>query len=206
MRSLTVGAGPSRRRAYRRGRPPGASLGLLLWIALATAAELVFAGEDGRIGFDLSATLHEVRGVARTFTGRYDPAVGRGELTVVVRSMATGLGPRDARMLNFALDAAQYPAVRFQVEATEGDVEALASGQGRGNVALLGQLTIRDVTRPVRVPAAFAWEGARLRLVGRYELRWADYGVPDPSIVVSLLQPDMAVSFDVLARPPSPTP
>ena len=38
-----------------------------------------------------------------------------------------------------------------------------------------------------------------------HEVRWADYGVPDPSVLVARLDPAVLVVFDVVARPPAAT-
>jgi polyisoprenoid-binding protein YceI len=103
-------------------------------------------------------------------------------------------------MWSFALEAGRFPAVHFAVTRVEGEVRGLQSGMGTGDVQLHGRLTVRDVTRDVVVPVRWTWEGPILRFHGRYDLRWADYGVPDASIVVSTLSPDMYVAFDLVGR------
>lgn len=176
---------------------------LLVLAGLASAETLMFTAADGRIGFHCVATLHEFDGRAGQFTGTFDPVAGRGRLVVVASSLSTGLGPRDSRMLYYALDAVQFPAIELKVERVGGEVDLLASRAGSGNLTLAGALTVRGVTRPVEVPARFTWEGAALRLAGSLPLDWTDYGIPDPSVVLSTLSPDLRVDFDVLARPPS---
>ena len=58
-------------------------------------------------------------------------------------------------------------------------------------------MTVRSTSREVDVTSSYNWtpEG-KLRLSGNHELKWSDYGVPDPSIVISTLYPEMRFSFD----------
>ena len=73
-------------------------------------------------------------------------------------------------------------------------------GRG-GDIVLVGTLTLRDVTLPVRVAASYAWEGEALRLRGRHSLLWADWNIPDPSILLSTVRPEVTVIFDLIASP-----
>lgn len=171
-------------------------------IASLLAAPLDLAATDGRISVRCLASLHEFDTRVGRFTGSLDPLTGRGRLQVEVASLSTGLGPRDSRMLYYALDVGTFPELAFVVDRLEGD--PVAAGAGSGNLTLVGALTIRGTTRSVEVPARYTWEGEALRLTGRQELTWTDYGVPDPSVVLSTLSPELRVDFDVLARPPSP--
>ena len=68
-------------------------------------------------------------------------------------------------------------------------------------MTLAGTLTIRDVVRPVSVPATYAWEGDDLRIKGRQALAWADFGVPDPSTLLAQVRPEVTILFDLVARP-----
>ena len=167
----------------------------------AFAADMGFTAGTSTVEFHNYSSLHDFDGKAKAFSGRFDPATGAGELTIQTDSLTTFLGPRDARLAGHCMEPARFPTLTFRVASVAGDTVALAAGMGNGSIRLVGELSIRDATRAVEVSAAFAWEGANLRLKGRYDLKWGDYGVPDPSIVLSTLYPDMNVTFDVLAQP-----
>lgn len=175
---------------------------LLLLAILAHAAPLRVDDATGALTFHNRASLHAFDGRAKSFRGSFDPATGRGELVVPVDALTTGLGPRDARMRGYVLDGARFPEVRVRVTGVVAGGEVLQAGQGSGPVTLAGELTLREVTRPVQIPTTATWEGSALRLAGRVELRWTDWGLPDPSVLLSTLYPDMSVEFDVVARPP----
>jgi polyisoprenoid-binding protein YceI len=174
---------------------------LTLSIGVARAEVLRFGPADGAVGFEAHATLHDFEGRAGAFDGTLDTSALTGTLAVPVASLTTGIGARDARMRGESLDAARFPQVRFTVDRIEGDTAIVRGQAGSGSVTLVGALTVRDVTRPLRVMATVSREGDGLRLRGRHEVRWDDFGVPDPSVLVARLDPTIFVVFDVLARP-----
>ena len=174
---------------------------VLVALASARAAVLAVTPDAGTIAFELPASLHLVEGRAPRFDGRLDTSALTGALTVDAASLTTGLGPRDSRMTWHCLDATRFPTIALAVARIEGAVAGLRAGSGSGAITLEGALTIRDVTRSVVIAATYAWEGDALRLKGRHPLSWADWNVPDPSILLSTVSPQMTVSFDVLASP-----
>ncbi len=153
--------------------------------------------------FHSSATLGAFEG-SGPFAGHIDVGALKGELDVPTASLTTGSGPRDARLLSYCLEAPKFSEITFRATSMTGDVAALRSGSGAGSVTLTGPLTIRDVTRAVSVPASFRWDGGELHMSGRYDLLWSDFGVPDPSIILSTLDPAMYVTFDIVAGKAAP--
>jgi len=176
-------------------------LALLLGLPLARAEVFTFASDPAAppgLVFHNGSSLGELEGTA-AFTGQLDTRTLKGTLTVPAASLTTGSGPRDTRLRSYCLEESTFPAITFVVSGVTGDTKALQSGAGKGTVALVGTLTIRDVSRPITVPASFSYDGGALHLAGRYDLRWAEYGVPDPAVVISALSPDMYVTFDLVS-------
>lgn len=173
---------------------------LTLLLGTAIAAPYTFGDADGTVRFHVESSAHGIDGRALRFRAVFDPQARSGSLTIPAASLSTGLGPRDQRLWTYALEAARFPELGFVVTKVEGDTAALASGTGSGDVHLLGTLTIRDVSRAVDIPVRWTWEGPILRLHGRTELRWADFGVPDPSVLLSTVEPQVAVAFDLVGR------
>lgn len=174
----------------------------LLALVRAYAADLAFTEADGSVRLRMSASLGDFEGRAAAFRGRLSLGAasadaGVGELIVPVRSLTTGLGPRDSRMHTWCLDAATFPEIRFVVREARG----LRAGEGGGAGTLRGDLTVRDVTRAVDVPVTWAWEGPNLHLEGEYAMDWSLWNVPDPTVVLSTMEPEMRVAFDVVAKP-----
>jgi hypothetical protein len=172
---------------------------LLAVVSTVLAAPLAVDAERSTLRVHARSSLHDFEIEARAFSGRLDPAEGAGSLDLPVAGLTSGVGPRDARMRGWCLDERAHPALRFDVGRIEGDTPGLRAGVGSGEVVLVGALTIREATRALSVPASYAWEGSALRLRGRVPLRWAEWGIPDPAVALSMLGPDLTVAFDVLA-------
>lgn len=173
----------------------------LLWAGLAAAAPFGFAPEDGAIGFHAVASLHEFDGAAAQFTANFDPVTKKGAIHLPVKALSTGIGARDSRMIYTCLDAVTFPEVSFVIESVDDETGILAKGQGQAGVTLHGTLRVRDVDQDFVIPADAHWEGGNLRMRGSFPVFWADFGIPDPSILISTLRPDVSVRFDLLGRP-----
>ena len=171
----------------------------LLIGASAEAKTYTFSQSGSSIKFFNKASLHGIEGTAKSFGGTLDSASLTGSLVVKTASMTTDLGPRDKKMHEFCLESVTFPAITFDVKSIEGG-EALQNGEGAGQVTLVGSLTIRDVSKSVRIAADYAFVDTGLKLTGRYDFKWTDYGVPDPSIIISKLYPEMNVQFTLNAQ------
>ena len=173
---------------------------LLAFASTADAERLSFTEKTSSITMDLTASLHPIHGTANNFSGELDLGDEvTGSLTVQADALDTGLGLRDKRMRSYCLDTKRYPTITFDVRSASGDTDGLASGSGSGSITFNGSLNIRSSTRDVAIPMEYTWSGDTLKLTGTYEMQWADYGVPDPSIPLSKLYPDMSVTFDISA-------
>lgn len=165
------------------------------------AAPLLFGSADGTIGFQATATLHSFEGKASVFDGTFDPETLTGTVSISAGSLSTRLGPRDERMREYCLEVEKYPIILYTVTSATGALEPLRTGSGSGGLNLDGTLQIRDQSRPVRIAANYSWENGALHLRGSYTLKWSDFGIPDPSIAISTLLPDLTVRFDLFAHP-----
>lgn len=166
----------------------------------ADATRYAFDDTKGELTFDLVASLHNIEGRASSFTGELDIGADSPTGKVVVQSsqLTTDLGVRDDRMHTFCLSTEQYPTIEMRIGATTGDVSGLNSRRGNGTIELRGQITIRSTSRDVVLPVTYSWEGDAVRLVGSHQLKWTDYGVPDPSILISTLYPEVNLQLNVL--------
>jgi cytochrome b561/polyisoprenoid-binding protein YceI len=113
------------------------------------------------------------QGQFKSFAVSFDPAAGRLDVLVDMRSFDTGDQQRNGILGGKDLfDVAQYPQSRF----TASRIEKTAAGY-----AAIGSLTLRGVTRNVTVP--FTWRTATVQgrsvgyLTGQMTLRRLDFGV-----------------------------
>ncbi|MFE1446246.1 YceI family protein [Streptomyces olivaceoviridis] len=103
-----------------------------------------------RVGFSVRhAMVTTVRGAFTDYdsTLYFDgarPSESRAELVVRVASVDTGVEQRDAHIIGpDFFDARRYPEMTFRSTST--------SHEGGGTFRMTGELTIRDVTRPVHL-------------------------------------------------------
>jgi cytochrome b561 len=113
------------------------------------------------------------QGQFKSFAVSFDPAAGRLDVTVDMRSFDTGDRQRNGILGgNDFFDIARYPQSRF----TASRIEKTAAGYDA-----IGSLTLRGVTRNVTIP--FTWRTATLQgrtvgyLSGQMTLRRLDFGV-----------------------------
>jgi polyisoprenoid-binding protein YceI len=159
-----------------------------------------FTGDNnsGQLQLEMDSTMHKVPIDATRFTTELniDEKV-TGKLIVQAAGLKTGIGVRDSRMYELCLSSDKYPTVVYEVRGVTGDVDGLKSGEGTGNIELHGSLTIRSTTRDIKIPATYNWQNASLGLTGKQQVSWADYSVPDPSIVISKVNPKMDMDFSI---------
>lgn len=168
------------------------------FVAAALAApQPLSAAPGGGVAFRGTSSAGPVAGRVDVFSASLDLAAGTGLFTAEAASLTTGLGPRDQRMLVYALDVATFPEVRFEVTRVDRPRDASPLD---GPMSLLGTLTLHGVSVPLTVAATAANDGGRLRLRGEVPLTLADFGVPDPSVVIASFAPTVTVTFDLIGE------
>src|SRR6185437_3440850 len=142
-------------------------------VARAAGPSYTLLAAQSSLTYAFSQAGAENQGRFMAFTVSFDPAAGRLDVAVDMRSFDTGdqqrngvLGGKDF------FDAAQYPQSRF----TATRIEKTAAGY-----AAMGSLTLRGVTRNVTIP--FAWRTAMVQghsvgyLSGQTTLQRLAFGV-----------------------------
>jgi polyisoprenoid-binding protein YceI len=92
----------------------------------------------------------------------------------------------------------QYPDITFQST----NVTAKASGAGRYDVKINGNLTLHGVTKPVTIPAIVTLQGDTLRAVGEFSIDRGDYKVKATSAFHGMVRvdDDIKFEFDIVGR------
>ncbi|MGQ9549346.1 MAG: YceI family protein [Roseiflexus sp.] len=160
-----------------------------------------------RIAEDLRGQRIEAVGATSQVAGEI--AVNPGDLTtaqigvirVNARTFTTDSSNRDRAIRNFILNTDQYEFITF----TPTDIEGL-SGSGALDQPFIftiqGDLTIRDVTRPVVFEASVRAESAE-RLVGvaTTTVKRSDYNLQIPSVpFVANVSDDVVLTIDFVAQ------
>ena len=131
--------------------------------------------------------LSKVRGRFASFSGNVliaeDPEQSSVEVTIDAASVETGSPERNAHLRNADfLDVERFPSLSFR--STK-----LRSGDGPGRYLLDGDLTIRDVTRPVTLDVEYhgwsddPWGSQRAGFSATTAIERADYGASWNAVV-----------------------
>ena len=161
---------------------------LALAALIAQAADYRIDPQQASAGFDLKATMHTVHGTTSKLSGavKVVPETGgglalSGRIEVDAAALETGNAKRDATMHGTSLDVAHFPVLVLEPErfAPSGP----AGDDGRVSGRILGRLTIRGTTQPVTIEATLAPAGAGIAADGKFDVRWADFAIPDPSFL-----------------------
>jgi len=154
---------------------------------------------------------HDHLVAARDFTGeaRLTPgAVSPASLTLAVRAASLAETRDvfseqqkriiDGELRDVVLEPDKYPEITFR--STDVAVETAAGGVFK--VRLVGDLTLRGVTRRVTVPAEVTLDGDALRARGEFNLKRSDFKVPATSAFHGTVRvrDRLKVSFDIVAR------
>jgi hypothetical protein len=96
-------------------------------------------------------------------------------------------------------DEPSYPEVRFTASgSTLRCTPARAREEHVCEDTLQGSVGIRDVTKQVSVPISISTEENAFVVSGEFPIRWAEYGVEDPSIfLIAKVNPVASVRFRV---------
>lgn len=176
---------------------------LAMFVAATHGAPLVLGPDvGGGVKFQVGSSAGATEGHVDVFEAQLDVDARTGFFVGQAATVSTGLGPRDQRILYYALDVANFRVIRFDLVRIEGSVAELASKAGSGVLRLIGVLSIRDVASPLAVPATFTWEATSLHIQGEAAFDWATFGVPDPSVLIARVEPTVRVAFDLMGSAP----
>ena len=135
------------------------------------------------------------------FLDRQRPSNTRlGVFTVDISQLRSDEPRRDQAIRERWLESARYPHATFKPTSIEGLPERLREG-ARVSVVLRGELTIRDVTRPVTFQGSFELAGDTLRGTAHTTIRMTNFGFEPPSILGVLRANDeVEVELAIVAR------
>lgn len=178
--------------------------------APAGAQEFVLTG-DTVASFALD---EELRGSPQTVVGTSDRVVGRirvdpadpataqiGEITVDARAFTTDSALRDRAIRGRILDTDAFEFVTFRPERIEG-LDGPVTPGGEVSFTVSGDLTIRDVTRPVTFEVAVTFDGERLTGEAVAQVSRSDFGLVIPSVRgVANVTDQVEIALDFVAEP-----
>ncbi|MCE3551774.1 YceI family protein [Pseudonocardia sp. RS11V-5] len=107
--------------------------------------------------------------------------VTAGDVTVQLASVKSDQDRRDDQFTGNIMNVAEYPTATFRLTDPL-DLGAGFTGGDRATANATGELTVRDVTRPVTFPMTAVRNGTGIDVSGSVPVTFADFGVTPPSI------------------------
>lgn len=156
---------------------------------------------NAAVSFEVDSTWHLIHGKISGLNGKVWFAQSNGskilkaELNAPVAQFNTENRSRDSELKKVMAEP-EYPKVTLTIESAE-DVctPEIVKKSGSCTGILSGKLTIRDVTKDIQIPYKVVNEDGVFKASGEFQLKWADYGVEDPSILIAKLHDTVKVSF-----------
>ncbi len=154
---------------------------------------------NDQVTFKSSAPLEDIVGTTNTITGYlvFDPANptkgGRGELSVPVASIETGIPMRDGHMQGKGwLDAEAYPNITLTITDVKDVKEVKTSDAFQTyDVTLVGDFSIKGTSKSMKIPGRVTYlkeseetkkkmQGNLLAARATFDLKLADFGITGP--------------------------
>jgi len=153
------------------------------------------------VTFIVDSTWHTVHGTTKDLTGNVqlsdpkDPLSIAVDLRIPVRLFDTDSELRDDR-LREVMASGFFPDVRFVSTRLSKECDPIiVTREGSCSGSLSGTLTIRDVTKTVTLPTVIRDTASGYRVEGSIDLRWEDFHVEDPSILIAKLDPVVTIKY-----------
>ena len=164
---------------------------------------LTLADSNTVVKFEVGSTWHTIHGTtsgikgALTLAEETDPTSIKGTVEIPVARFDTDNSRRDQRMLE-VMAAERFATVSFKVEQIANLCNPSEINVGKSCKAkALGKLMIRGVERPSEWLLEIERVGEEFHIHGGTTIRWADFAIEDPSILVAKLYPDVKLQFDL---------
>ena len=120
---------------------------------------------------------------------------------VDLRTLQSDQAKRDNYLYNNTLEAEKYPLATFVLRGIEGIAAPLADGE-ETTLTLIGDLTLRDVTKVVAWEATVTKEGDALTGAAATVFEMPEFSITPPSVPVVLsLDETVRLEIDLTARP-----
>jgi polyisoprenoid-binding protein YceI len=160
-------------------------------------------GMFAALGHNPTFAVREFTGEARFDSSTLEQAYLRINVKAGSLEIQDDISDKDRReiertMNQEVLQIEKYPDIDFESSS----VSASKAGEGRYWVNMIGNLSLRGITRSQPVAAQVAVNGNSLRANGEFSLQQTSYGIKLVSVAGGTLKlkDEVKVSFDIVAR------
>lgn len=178
--------------AYGSQRPTGEPVGAVppavRLIADTTGAEVRYRVRERLLGKDLDndaiGVTHAVSGqIALAADGSVIPV--ESKITIDVTGLKSDQSRRDGYVQRRLLETEKYPAVTFEPTSVQGGPKAIPSS-GNGTFTLVGNLTVRGVTRPTTWKVNAKYSPTKVTGSTATSFTFAEFEIAQPKVPILL--------------------
>lgn len=165
------------------------------------------------VQFTVDSTWHLIEGQTKKINGRVwldrpdDYRSIRATFSLPISEFVTGNSSRDSRMRE-VMHADMFPQVELKIlrvleicNPAELDPDGLKLEGPKPDrscpTKLKGELNISGIAKEIEVPATVSRQGDDYFVKGKTSLRWDEYNVEDPSILIAKLQPVVDIIYEL---------
>jgi polyisoprenoid-binding protein YceI len=158
-----------------------------------------------RVGERIGLAQLDAVGRSETVTGSFtvgDGVLQRAEFVVDMDTFSSDRSQRDDEFRGRIMDVENHPEARFSLTEpvtipTSTDVATMAPFEA------VGDLTLRGTTTPTAFQIFAATDEGRLRLTGATEIKFSEWGIPNPSLPAAMIYTDSTgtLEFDLILVP-----
>jgi polyisoprenoid-binding protein YceI/predicted small secreted protein len=188
----------------KASQPGGASDSVIIFRIMPEESRVTYEVDETFLDFNRLATAV---GVTQGIEGQFelDPAnpqrVSLGPVTIDISQFTSDNSRRDRAIRDRYLQSAQFPLAVFETTAIAGLPASIQDGVDYP-VTITGNLTIREVTRPVTFDTVVRMESDRISGQAKTTILMSDFGFGPISIAGMLnTEDEVQVTFDFVARP-----
>ncbi len=151
-------------------------------IQLAGFSQSTFFTRSGHIYFishtdviDIDADNHQVASFLNIETGKI-------QFAVLIKSFKFSLATAKEHFNESYMESDRFPKAEFKGEIVNADSLNLKK-EGTCNVIVKGDITIRGISKNIKVPGELTIENGKINAVSEFELSISDFNISVPKIV-----------------------
>ncbi len=149
---------------------------------------------------DVVGSTQQIEGQLQLNLDDLSAALGDNRFAVQMDTLTTDQDRRDNWIREDGPRFNQYPQATFVATAIEGAPATYTAGQ-EVNFQLIGDLTVRDVTKPVTFDVTASLAGDTLTGVATTQLKMSDFGIEPPNFANTLtVADDFGIKVDFVAQ------
>lgn len=156
------------------------------------------------IRFEVDSTWHLIKGKTKNVQGKAwlsDPKDFKSiniDISIPVNSFDTNDESRDEEMREI-MHSEKFPLVQFQMHSPVDiyNPKEVAASQEPLSFPCQGNLSISGVTKLVPLIATISKAENDYIISGSTTIKWSDFSIEDPSILIAKLHPDVLINFSL---------